>query len=105
VKLPERKGYDCLVVARDDFSGWVEAKPLKTPTSKKVAKSIHQEIICRHGVFGRMKVDGGVEFKGAVIQELRKLEIRRVMVSAYNAKANGMVERTPANHISIDRPD
>jgi hypothetical protein len=93
VKLPECKGYDCLVVARDDFSGWPEAKPMKNPTSKKIAKFIWTDVICRHGLFGKLKVDGGSEFKGAVIKELNKLGIRRIMISAYNAKANGMVER------------
>ena len=93
VKMPDCKGYDCLLVARDDFSGWVEAKPMKTPTSAKVAKFIYDEIICRHGVFGKLKVDGGSEFKKKVITELKKLGIARTVISAYNARANGMVER------------
>jgi hypothetical protein len=92
-KLPDCRGYDSLVVARDDFSGWVEARPLKNPTSKKIAKFIWEEIICRHGLFGQLKVDGGPEFKGAVIQELNKLGINRIVISAYNSKANGMAER------------
>jgi RNase H-like domain found in reverse transcriptase/Integrase zinc binding domain len=93
VKLPDCKGYDSLVVARDDFSGWVEARPLKNPTSKKIAKFIWEEIVCRHGLFGQLKVDGGSEFKGAVIQELNKLGINRIVISAYNSKGNGMIER------------
>ena len=92
VYLPDCYGYKCLVVVRDDFSGWVEAKPMGTPTSAKVAKFIWEDIICRHGVFGKMKVDGGAEFKGAVIKILRKYGIGRVQISAYNSKANGMVE-------------
>ena len=63
-----------------------------TPTSAKVAKFIWEDIICRHGVFGKMKVDGGSEFKGAVIKCLRKYGIKRVQISAYNSKANGMIE-------------
>lgn len=93
VKLPQCGMFDSLVVARDDFSGWVEAKPMKNPTSKKIAKFIYNDIICRHGVFGHIRLDGGPEFKGAVIKELNRLGIRRTTISAYNSKANGMIER------------
>ena len=93
VKLPDCKGFNSLVVARDDFSGWVEARPLHNPTSKKVAKFIWEEIVYRHGLFRHLKVDGGAEFKGAVIQELNKLGINRIVISAYNSKGNGMIER------------
>jgi hypothetical protein len=40
VKLPDYKGYNSLVITRDDFSGWTEARPLKNPTSKKITKFI-----------------------------------------------------------------
>jgi len=93
VKLPERERYDCLVVARDDFSGWVEAKPMKQADSRKVARFIWEDLICRHGLFGKLKVDGGSEFKKDVIKELEKYGIHRVVISAYNSKANGMIER------------
>lgn len=92
VKLPPSGGYDSLCVARCDFSGWVEAMPMKNPTSKKVAKFLW-EIICRHGVFFEVKVDGGSEFQGQVILELQKLGVHRRQISAYNSKGNGMIER------------
>ena len=93
VYLPDCMGYNCVCIVRDDFSGWPEAKQMKNPTAAKVAKFIWEDVICRHGVFGKIKIDGGTEFKGAVIHHLKKYGIARVQISAYNSKANGMVER------------
>jgi len=40
VKLLDYKGYNYLIVARDDFFKWPEAKLIRNPTSKKIAKFI-----------------------------------------------------------------
>jgi len=50
-------------------------------------------VICWHSLFGKLKVDGGAEFKGFIIKELQKLGICKIIISAYNAKANRIVER------------
>ena len=34
------RGYNCLIIARDNFSRWPKAKPIKNPISKKVIKFI-----------------------------------------------------------------
>ena len=94
IKMPDCGAFGSLLVLRDDFSGWVEAVPMpKAPSSKQVADWIWENIICRHGIFGRLRVDGGTEFKGAVIRELKRRGVKRVSISAYNAKGNGMIER------------
>jgi hypothetical protein len=51
VKLPDCKGYNLLVITRDDFSEWAKARPLKNPTSKKITKFIWEEIVYRYGLF------------------------------------------------------
>jgi hypothetical protein len=58
-----------------------------------MAKFIYDKIIYRHGVFGKLKVDGGSEFKKKIITELKKLGITRTVISVYNARVNNMVER------------
>ena len=93
VHMQPVQGKTYLVVARDDFSGWVEARPLARATSKAVAKFLWEDVVCRHGVFGRLIVDGGPENKGLVTEFARRYGIKRVMVSAYHPQANGMVER------------
>ena len=91
--MPTQDGKKYLVVARDDMSGWVEARALSSKTADQVAKFIWQDIICRHGLFWRLVVDGGGENMKEVIRLLNKMEIQRIQVSAYNPKANGMIER------------
>jgi hypothetical protein len=91
--MTKRQGKQYLVVARDDMSGWVEARALSHKTAVAVASFIWEDIICRHGLFWRLVVDGGKENIGEVIQLLNKMEIQRVQVSAYNPRANGMAER------------
>jgi hypothetical protein len=48
-----------LVLARDDFSGWVEGCVLTKATSKKVANFVYQEVISRFGCPRKIMVDGG----------------------------------------------
>jgi hypothetical protein len=38
-------------------------------------------------------VDSELEFKGAVIQELNKLGINRIVILAYNSKGNSIIKR------------
>jgi hypothetical protein len=70
VKLPEYKGYNYLVVAKDDFFKWLKAKLIKNLTSKKIAKFIWIKVICRYNLFRKLKVDSSAKFKGFVIKEL-----------------------------------
>ena len=93
VHMPPSRGKSYLVVARDDLSGWPEARALSAATSEAVARFLWEDVICRHGVFGRLVIDGGPENKGVVEALTRKYGIQRVVVSAYHPPANGMVER------------
>jgi hypothetical protein len=93
MNISDYKGYNYLLVARDDFLGWAEVKPIKTLISAKVTKFIYNKIIYRHGIFGKLKVNGGLKFKKKVIMELKKLGITRIMIFVYNTRVNDMVER------------
>ena len=91
--LPKCQGKQYLVVARSDLSGWVEARALITHDSKHVAAFLYEDLICRHGVFQRLIVDGGPENKLLVDELAKRYGIHRVVVSAYHPQGNGMVER------------
>ena len=94
VYLPDSFGKTCLVIGRCDFSNWPEARALKGPvTSAMIAAFIWEDIICRHGLFGELRVDGGRENMGEVIRLLSEYDVRRIVISPYNSKANGQVER------------
>jgi len=92
--LPTDGGKKCLVNAREDLSGWPEARALSEATSEAIADFLWEEIVCRHGVFGRLVVDGGPENKGVAEAFTAKYGIKRVQISAYNSKANGGIERS-----------
>ena len=93
VKMPRRRGVGYVVVAREDLSGWAEARALKNADSKAVARFLWEDVITRHGLFGRMILDGGPENKRYTEGLLQLYGIERIQVSPYNPGANGMVER------------
>ena len=82
-----------LVAARDDLSGWIEARATGNANSLSVAKFLWEDVICRYGCFGRLIVDGGPENKDLVEELAERYGIKRVQVSAYHHQANGMIER------------
>lgn len=67
VYMPPCEGYRFLVVARCDLSGWVEAKTLRTLFSRAV-DFLWEDVICRHGCFGKLVIDGGSKNKDAVAE-------------------------------------
>lgn len=93
VHMPVDRGFRYLVLARSDFSGWVEGRPLRHATSENVARFLWEEIICRHGRISRMVMDGGPENKDVVEKLAERYGIRRIVASAYHPQGNGMVER------------
>ena len=95
VYMPLCKGFRFLVVARCDLSGWVQAKPLRTLSSRTVADFLWEDVICRHGCFGKLVIDGHSENKEALAELTRRYGIKRVVVSTYHPQANGLIERGP----------
>lgn len=87
------QGFRYLVVARCDLSAWVKAKPLRTLSSRVVADFLWEDVICRHGCFGKLIIDGGSKNKEAIAELIRRYEIKKVVVSTYHPQANCMIER------------
>jgi hypothetical protein len=91
--MPKVQGKGYLIVGREYLSGWPETRAVRTADSKTVARFIFEEICCRWGVPERLSVDGGTENK-AVVEALAVLfGIHRVQASAYNSRAQGLIER------------
>lgn len=82
-----------IVIARNYLSGWPEARAFTgDPTSAKVARFLWEDVICRHGIFEVLTVDGGRENKG-LVQELMSLTgTKKIVITPYNAQANGLIE-------------
>ena len=78
VQMPPCKGKNYLVVAREDLSGWSEARALSSANSAAVARFLWEDVVCRHRCFGRLVVDGGPENKKHVTAFTKKYGIKRV---------------------------
>src|SRR5450755_4106685 len=91
--MPTCQGKQFLVLTRDDLSGWIKGRALGAANSRQVAKFLWEDVICRHKIFGQLTVDGSPENKDVIKQLAADYGIKRVVISAYNSKANGIIER------------
>jgi hypothetical protein len=96
--MPSDAGKKYMIEARCDLTGFVEAQGLAKASSANVADFLTRHIFCRYGVPGIMIVDGGSENKGDVADLCKRFGVNRVVISAYNARANGIVEN---GHLSL----
>jgi len=95
--LPFDQGNGYLLEARCDLTGWVEVSVEKKLNSE-VFTRFAKKIIWRFGLMVVAVVDGGPEMKAMFAKVLTDLGVKIVITSAYNPKANGIVE---AGHYSI----
>jgi transposase InsO family protein len=94
MKMPRSEdGMEYLAVARDDFSGWVEAKALAQNTGQEVYKFLYEEVICRFGIPGEVIADRGELHSKKVQEAAQKDGIVLHFTTAYHPQTNGMVER------------
>ena len=87
-----------MVEARDDLTGYPEATIVTSTKSAPVAAFVRNQILLRWGWPMVVLVNGGSEFEGDLIALLENLGIKRVVISPYNSRANGLNER---RHFSI----
>ena len=93
VKMPHVDGSVCMVLAREEVSGWPEGRALRNAESRTVAKFLYEDVICRHGPMEYLVNDGGPENKQWTEILMEVYGIKNVRISAYHPQANGMVER------------
>ena len=72
------------IILRDSLSGQVEERLVANANTKAAAKFVQEEVITRHGYLREIVIDGGPEFKGALIVILARYSIPRIKVTAYN---------------------
>ena len=90
--MPKCGDCEFIVTARCEFSGWPEGCALTKADSKHVGDFLWRDVVCRHGAFHRLIIDGGPENKGFVEALTKRVGIYRLRISAYNSKANGGIE-------------
>ena len=81
--MPQKDNINYLVVARDDFSGWPEARALYTATTAAVTRFLYEDVIYRYSCFQRLVLNRGPENKDLVEEFTRRYRIKRVVTSAY----------------------
>jgi transposase InsO family protein len=93
MKMPVSGKYSMIVAARDDLSGFCEAKALTAQTSQQLANFFWTHIYCRYGCPLQVTTDNGSEVKKAFEILMRRLGIPQIAITAYNKHGNGVVER------------
>ena len=72
------QGKNYIVIARNDFLGWVEERALGTANSANIIKFIWEDIIYRYKPFRTLVLDGGLENKDNIIAFRDKYDFRRI---------------------------
>jgi hypothetical protein len=92
--MPTSQGFSYIVQARCSLSAWPEFRMLRTETARTLGAFIFKEILCRWGGLEEIVTDNGTPFVAALDWLAKKYHIRHIRISAYNSKANGIVERS-----------
>ena len=86
-------GFKYIVQARCSLTAWPEWRALRTETGTTIGRFIFEEILCRWGAVEEIVTDNGSAYVAALEWLSTKYGIRHIRISAYNSRANGIVER------------
>jgi hypothetical protein len=84
--MPSASGFQYVVAARDDLTGWCEAKVLRKNNAKALAKFFYEQIYCRHGIVLHVTTNNRSEVKATFTELLKRLKIHQIRISLYNLK-------------------
>ena len=86
--------YRYIVTFIDRYTRWVEACPVTDITAADIANALITTWIARFGVPLELITDRGKQFESLLFKHLsRTLGFIRLRTTAYNPKANGLIER------------
>lgn len=92
--LPPSQGNKYLLTMVDRFTRWPEVVPLAITDAETVANAFVDTWIARFGTPHTVTTDQGVQFESRLFKQLcNRLGTKLIHTSAYNPRANGMVER------------
>ena len=86
---PDNKGIKDVLVITDHFTKYALAIPTRNQTSKVIAETLWDNLICHYGWPRRLHIVQGRDFKSRVISELCKMEeITKTRTSPYHPQGN-----------------
>jgi hypothetical protein len=91
--MPPAAGYRYIVQARCSLTAWPEWRALRVETARTLAAFVFEDILCRWGAVEEIVTDNGAAFVAALDWLADRYGIRHIRISAYNSRANGIVER------------
>ena len=94
ITVLEVDGYSDVVTFIDRRTRWIEAIPVKETTASAIAQAFVEVWISRYGVPSKLSSDRGPQFRSDLFDEFgRLLRVEAIRTTAYNPKANGLLER------------
>lgn len=92
--LPPSNGFTYALTCIDRYTRWPEVVPLEDSKAETVARAFYAQWVSRFGTPEKITSDRGRQFESALFRQLTALlGTVHSFTSAYNPKANGMVER------------
>jgi hypothetical protein len=91
--MPHTSGYRYIVQAHCSLTAWPEWCALRTETGRTLGAFLFEEVLCRWGAIAEIMTDNGAAFVAALDWLERRFGIWHIRISAYNSRANGIVER------------
>lgn len=91
--MPLASGFQYIVQARCSLTAWPEWRALHSETGHTLGSFIFEEILCRWGAIEEIITDNGTAYVAALDWLANKFGIHHIRISAYNSRANGIVER------------
>jgi len=92
MSMPKAGGYKGIVQARCSLSAYLEARREREETGEAIAAFIFEDILCRWGAVEEIVTDNSSPFVKALDMLGKKYRIFNIRISAYNSRANGIVE-------------
>jgi hypothetical protein len=91
--MPPAAGYRYIVQVRCSLTAWPKWRALRVKTARTLAAFVFEDILCRWGAVEEIVTDNGAAFVTALDWLADRYGIRHIWISAYNSRANGIVER------------
>ena len=90
--MPKSGNYRYIVAARDNLSRVSEGRALRNNNAESLARFFWEQVICYYGYVGQVITDNELEVQSAFAKLLQQYRIPQIHISAYNSRANSVVE-------------